>query len=206
MVQTKTKPISEQSDIELIRAVKKEASSEAFEEICRRTDQLFYKICHKYSSALASCGISFQDILNERDAVILQCIRSFKPSKKTKLSSHIGNYTRYLCLNSMNAKRIITVSPDEEVMKNIENQQVYHNYFQNYSSNDENKNQIFNLVNKISDPRIKKIFKYRYSKRKKMIWNKISSKLHTSPQTVMALHNKGLKLLRDEILSLQNKI
>ena len=201
MVQTKTKPISEQSDIELIRAVKKEASSEAFEEICRRTDQLFYKICHKYSSALASCGISFQDILNERDAVILQCIRSFKPSKKTKLSSHIGNYTRYLCLNSMNAKRIITVSPDEEVTKNIENQQICHDYFQNYSSNEENKNQIFNLVNKISDPRIKKIFKYRYSKRKKMIWSDIAKRMHTSPQTVMSWHRKGLSLLKEQVNS-----
>ena len=201
MVQTKTKPISEQSDIELIRAVKKEASSEAFEEICRRTDQLFYKICHKYSYSLATCGLNFQDILNERDAVLLQCIRSFKPSKKTKLSSHIGNYTRYLCLNSMNAKRIITVSPDEEVMKNIENQQVYHNYFQNYSSNDENKNQIFNLVNKISDPRIKKIFKYRYSKRKKMIWSDIAKRMHTSPQTVMSWHRKGLSLLKEQVNS-----
>jgi len=200
-VQTKTKPISEQSDIELIRAVKKEASSEAFEEICRRTDQLFYKICHKYSYSLATCGLNFQDILNERDAVLLQCIRSFKPSKKTKLSSHIGNYTRYLCLNSMNAKRIITVSPDEEVTKNIENQQICHDYFQNYSSNEENKNQIFNLVNKISDPRIKKIFKYRYSKRKKMIWSDIAKRMHTSPQTVMSWHRKGLSLLKEQVNS-----
>jgi len=201
LVQTKTKPISEQSDIELIRAVKKEASSEAFEEICRRTDQLFYKICHKYSYSLATCGLNFQDILNERDAVLLQCIRSFKPSKKTKLSSHIGNYTRYLCLNSMNAKRIITVSPDEEVTKNIENQQICHDYFQNYSSNEENKNQIFNLVNKISDPRIKKIFKYRYSKRKKMIWSDIAKRMHTSPQTVMSWHRKGLSLLKEQVNS-----
>ena len=200
-MQTKTKPISEQSDIELIRAVKKEASSEAFEEICRRTDQLFYKICHKYSYSLATCGLNFQDILNERDAVLLQCIRSFKPSKKTKLSSHIGNYTRYLCLNSMNAKRIITVSPDEEVTKNIENQQICHDYFQNYSSNEENKNQIFNLVNKISDPRIKKIFKYRYSKRKKMIWSDIAKRMHTSPQTVMSWHRKGLSLLKEQVNS-----
>ena len=101
----------------------------------------------------------------------------------------------------MNAKRIITVSPDEEVTKNIENQQICHDYFQNYSSNEENKNQIFNLVNKISDPRIKKIFKYRYSKRKKMIWSDIAKRMHTSPQTVMSWHRKGLSLLKEQVNS-----
>ena len=195
------KPITERSDAYLIRKVKAEADSEAFSEICRRYENLFYKQCQKYAVSLSSCGIFVQDIYNEKNIIILHCVRTFKPSKKTKLSSWIGNYARYLCLNSMNAKRLLIPSPDAEVNKRIEEQQICDEYFQPKINFDESRNHIYELLNQIKDRRIKTIFEYRYFKPKKMIWQKIAKKMHTSPQTVMALHRKGISLIKNKITS-----
>ena len=194
-----TKDITERSDSYLIRKVKTEACSEAFSEICRRYENLFYKQCQKYAVSLASCGIYVQDIFNEKNIIILHCIRTFKPSKKTKLSSWIGNYARYLCLNSMNAKRLLIPSPDEEVRKLIEEQQICNEYFQHKFNYDENRDYVCDILNQMKDARIKKIFEYRYFQPKKMIWGKIAKKMNTSPQTVMALHRKGISLIKNKI-------
>lgn len=199
MLDKKTKPISERSDSYLIRKVKNEACNDSFKEICRRYENLFYKQCQKYSTSLSTCGIYVQDIFNEKNIIILHCIKTFKPSKKTKLSSWIGNYARYLCLNSMNAKRLLIPSPDEEVTKRIEEQQICNDYFQPKVNLDESRNYIYDLLNQMKDPRIKEIFEYRYFQPKKMIWQKIAKKMKTSPQTVMALHRKGISLIKNKI-------
>jgi len=198
------KPITEQSDAYLIRQVKQNASSEAFQEICSRYEDLFYKVCQKYASSLSACGIYLQDIFNEKDIIILHCVKTFKPSKKTKLSSWIGNYARYLCLNSMNSKKLLIPSPDSEVQQRIEEQQICNEYFQSKHNLEDSKNYIFDLLGQMKDPRIKEIFEYRYCHNKKMIWQKIAKKMQTSPQTVMALHRKGLTLIKHKINSESN--
>ena len=205
MLDKKLKPITERSDAYLIRKVKSEADSEAFSEICRRYENLFYKQCQKYAVSLASCGIYVQDIFNEKDIIILHCVRTFKPSKKTKLSSWIGNYARYLCLNSMNAKRLLIPSPDEEVNKRIEEQQICNDYFQPKVNLEESRDRIYDFLNQMPDKRIKTIFEYRYFQPKKMIWQRIATKMKTSPQTVMALHRKGIALIRNKISEEEKK-
>jgi RNA polymerase sigma factor (sigma-70 family) len=198
------KELSERSDAFLIRQVKLHASSEAFSEICRRYENLFYKVCQKYSASLSTCGIYLQDIFNEKNIIILHCVKTFKPSKKTRLSSWIGNYARYLCLNSMNSKRLMVPSPDAEIHKRIEEKQVYQDFLQERPDMEETKKQVFCVLSQIKDKRIKSIFKLRYLQAKKMIWQKIAQKMGTSPQTVMALHRKGLALIRDKITEEEN--
>jgi hypothetical protein len=38
-----------------------------------------------------------------------------------------------------------------------------------------------------------------------MIWQKIAKKIGTSPQTVMALHRKGINLIRNKITEEENR-
>lgn len=202
----RVKEISERSDAYLIRQVKVHASSEAFTEICRRYEDLFYKVCQKYAASLASCGIFVHDIFNEKNIIILHCIKTFKPSKKTKLSSWIGNYARYLCLNSMNSRKLMVPSDDFATQQYLEQRQTYHEYTQNqdHPSAEETKKIVFKLLDEVKDKRIKEIFELRYSQAKKMIWQKIARKMKTSPQTVMALHRKGLILIRNKMAIEEN--
>ena len=92
-------------------------------------------------------------------------------------------------------------SPDMEVQQRIEEQQVCNEYFQTKTNLEESSNYIFDLLNQMKDKRIKEIFEYRYFQPKKMIWQKIAKKMHTSPQTVMALHRRGLTLIKNKITS-----
>ena len=140
------KELSERSDAYLIKKVKLDASNEAFNEICRRYEALFYKVCQKYAASLSSCGIFLQDIFNEKNIIILHCINTFKASKKTKLSSWIGNYARYLCLNSMNSKRLIVPSADFDVQKRVEDQKICTEYFQPKVDLDETRDQVLGSI------------------------------------------------------------
>lgn len=191
--------ITQWSDKQLISAVKNEGNSEAFSEVCRRYQNLFYQICHKYNSRLSNCGICPKDMLDEKDAIILHCINTFNPSKKTKLCSWIGNYARYLCLNSIAARKLIVPASNEELYGHIEDKQTHHNYFETHHNLEGSKDYIFNILSKIPDKRIKRVFKLRYSGRDRMIWQDVAKKMKTTSQTAMLLHKKGLTLLKDEL-------
>ena len=191
--------LKNKSDLYLIRQVKNNASSEAFVEICERYENVFYKICQKYTHSLSACGVHLQDIFNEKNIIILHCVKTFNSKKKTKLSSWIGNYARYLCLNSINARRFLMPSCDEDIQKKIEEQQIFHNYFENNGKLEESRDYIFDILGQMKDPRIKEIFQYRYFHDKKMIWDKIAKKINASPQTVMSLHKKGLILIKNKM-------
>lgn len=199
MKRTSTKSLTERADSFLIKQVKEHANSEAFDEISRRYGGLFYKQCHKYSAALSSCGIFMQDIFNEKNITLLNCIKSFDPKKGAKLSSWIGNHARYLCLNEMNERKGTLPSSDDEIKNRIEEQQMFQKYFETSESLEESKERIFELLNQIKDKRVKEVFEYRYSTAKKMIWQVIAKKMSTSPQTVMSLHKKGISIIKNKI-------
>jgi hypothetical protein len=197
-----TKPVTKKSDIELVDLVK-DGDSESFLEICRRYENIFYKICQRYNAALSFSGVNPQDIYDEKTCLIYHCITSYNPEKNTKLSTHIGNYSRYLCLNSISKRRFILPSSDLEIQKYIEDSQITHDYITNNSKLQDNFKYILNLLEQLQDPRITEIFNLRYLGAKRMIWLDIAKKMSISTQTAINLHNKGLELLKRKIVSKQ---
>src|SRR5271170_2559376 len=93
--------LKEKTDWELVKEVRNNASDGAFQEICRRCENLFYKVCQKYASALTYVGVYVQYIFDDKNIIILHCIKIFKRKKKCKLSSLVANYARFLCLNTI---------------------------------------------------------------------------------------------------------
>jgi DNA-directed RNA polymerase specialized sigma24 family protein len=146
-------------------------------------------------------GINPQDIFDEKQYIIFHCVSTFKPSKKTKLSTWIGNYARYLCLNSINARKFIRPTTDEELKQHIEDTQVAHTYFEGQRNSGEDYKYILNLLTQLKDPRIPEIFKYRYFGHKRMIWAQIAKKMGISTQTAINLHNRGIDLIRRKLKS-----
>ena len=191
------------SDLELVEQIKSGASSEAFLEICRRYENIFYKVCQKYSTALSHSGINPQDIFEEKDYIIFHCISTYEPKRNTKLGTWIGNYARYLCLNSINSRRFILPTTDDDLKKHIEENQVSHDYYENSSHSHDDFKYVLNILDQVKDPRILDIFKLRYLNQKRMIWADIAIKVGVSTQTVINLHNKGLALLKRKLKSKQ---
>lgn len=185
---------------ELIRRVKRLGDSEAFLEICRRTERLFYKVCQKYSKRLTAAGISCEDIFEEKNVIIFHCVRTFDLRRKTKLSTWIGNYSRYLCLNSINERKMIFPSNDEEVHKAIENAQTDDHDF-NLDSLKNYKNYIYNILDQMGDQRMAEVVKLRYFGDKKLIWEEVAKKTNLSVQTCLNLNRKSLNFLRNKLKS-----
>lgn len=192
---------STKTDLDLVRSVKKVGDNESFNEICRRYENVFYKICQKYVNALQASGVNPQDIFDEKNIIIFHCVSTFKANKNTKLSTWIGNYARYLCLNSINARRFIHPSSDDDIQKRIEESQVTHDYFINSNNPQEDFKYILNILGQLSDSRINEIFKLRYFSGKKMIWARIARKMGISTQTAINLHAKGIELLKRKLSS-----
>ena len=191
----------DKTDVELVKLVKDTADNEAFLEVCRRYENIFYKVCQKYATALSHSGINPQDIFEEKDFIIFHCISTFQTNKKAKLGTWIGNYARYLCLNSINSKRFILPTTDEDIKKRIEESQVTHNYLESLNTTKEDFKYILNLLEQVKDPRIIQIFKLRYLRPNRMIWAEIAVDVGVSTQTVINLHAKGLALLRTKLKS-----
>lgn len=203
MLQTSLNSLTEKTDKQLVRMVKG-GSSEAFEEICRRYENIFYKVCQKYATTLSLSGINPEDIFEEKNFIIFHCIKTYNADKNTKLSTWIGNFARYLCLNTLNSRKFILPTATEELNRHIEETQQRDVYFRdNYSA--DNFSYITNILDQLKDTRIKEIINLRYfsdtTPKKKMIWEKIAKKLNMSTQTAINLHNKGLDLLRSKMQS-----
>jgi len=192
--------LNNKTDLELISLVKENGDSEAFVQICRRYEDIFYKICHKFENRITAAGLDCKDIFNEKDIIILHCIKTFNPSKKAKLGTWIGNFARYLCLNTINSRKHMFPSCDAEISKIIENSQIY-NRSENVQETKENKVFIYNLLSQIKDKRVSDIIKLRYLSGKKVIWNDVAKKMGISVQTCINLNSKGLRLLKRKIES-----
>jgi RNA polymerase sigma factor (sigma-70 family) len=194
-----TNSLNTLTDKQLIRLVNK-GSSEAFNEVCARYENIFYKVCQKYFKTLSMSGINPQDIFDEKNYIIFHCIKTFNPDKKTKLSTWIGNYARYLCLNSINSRRFVLPAMNEDIIRRIEENQITQDYLAN-TFNAEDYKYILNIIDQLKDKRVAEIFKYRYFDDKKMIWSKIAKRMKISTQTAINLHNKGITILRKKVKS-----
>jgi len=191
---------SDKTDDQLVKLVKSKGDSEAFKEVCRRYENIFYKVCQKYAPALSISGVNPQDIFEEKNFIIFHCVNTYDSKRKTKLSTWIGNYARYLCLNSLNARKFILPSSDDEIIRHIEETQTTQNYTA-AQFNQEDYTYILNIIAQLKDKRVEEVFKYRYFNDKKMIWSKIAKKMKISTQTAINLHNKGISLLRKKVKS-----
>lgn len=194
-------PVTNKTDLQLVKKIKTSGDNDSFVEVCRRYENVFYKICQKYINALSMSGVNPQDIFDEKNFIIFHCVSTFKPNKNTKLSTWIGNYARYLCLNSINARRFILPSTNEDVQRYIEESQTKNDYLSSLNSSQEDYDYILNILKQLKDDRIIEIFNHRYCSNKKIIWSNIAKKMNISTQTAINLHNKGLELIRKKIKS-----
>ena len=191
--------MADESDIDLIRKVKKKNCSDSFVEICRRYENAYYKVCQKYKNALIFSGICPDDVFNEKNIVIYNCIKSFKISKKTKFSTWLCNHARFTCLNKINENKNLIAAETPEIAAFLENSCIKEAPI----DLKEEKDFIFSVLDGLKDKRIKAIFEYRYFKegKKKPTWQRISKKIKVSTQTVINLHDKAISLLYKKIKS-----
>ena len=179
-------------DTELVDRVIDENCSKSFEELLFRHEKLFYKICQKYGTVIRSSTADIDDLLGDKCFVFYKAITSYNPNKKTKFSTWLGNFTRYHCLNFINANCKYITFESNDFEKIIE---IFH---QKDNSDEEGKAElnyfvegVFDILSKLKDKRIHEVYKKRYKSEDKQI----------STQTVINLHTRGRNILSKKMES-----
>ena len=197
------KAINELCDNSLVKRVKADGCNESFKEILNRHEKLFYKICQNYMSILENKGHKRDEVLSDLSFVVFKAVKTYKINKKTKFSTWIGNCSKYYCLTLINSKNRFIDADEETIKYYIDNQSK--DNFDSKESNIENKEFIFQILKKLKDPRIPKVFQLRYfdkdKKNKKPTWSVIAKKINTSTQTAINLHQRGIEILGKKIKS-----
>lgn len=185
-------------DLELINKVKIENDSKALKELELKHSGIYNEIVKKYYPHLLNFGLNPYDILSDKLFVLYKSVLSFNPDKNVKFSTWLGNQTRYYCLNCLNKKDPAILMEEKDLISAIEKKQKLS--INNSMKMKEKNDLIFFLLNKIKDKRIYRIFKLRYYKN--MPWNKIGKQLKISTQTAINLHEKGKKLIKNKLTTL----
>jgi len=192
-----------EEDSNLIKKIRSENDSEALLELEARHSGICHQMIRKYYNSIISVGLSPEEITSDKLLIIYKSALNFDFTKNVKFSTWVGNQMRYHCLNCINKKTINTTSMDNENIKYY----VESSQGQLRSNNDiikENSEFILNLIKKLKDRRISIIYKLRYFGDKKKSWHEIAKKLNLSTQTVINIHNKTLKILKNKLTSINN--
>ena len=190
--------IEKKTDSQLTKRLKIHGCEDSFLELCRRYENVYYKICQKYKYALIKSGVQPEDVYAEKDLIVLKCAQSFDPSRETKFSTWLGNYAKFTCLNYVNSKKYIFNADTEELHDFIEDSQFAPDHTNNLS---EEFKIMLSTLDGLKDSRIKKIFRMRYfyDTKKDGTWKNISESLSMSIQTAINLHKKGLSILKNRL-------
>tara|TARA_Y100000588_G_C14228708_1_gene914278 strand:+ start:523 stop:1122 length:600 start_codon:yes stop_codon:yes gene_type:complete len=189
----KKRIISNEEDLNLIKLIKNKNCSVSFVSLTDKHSKLFYSICNKFKSKL-----NIEEVHKDRDFVFYKALVSFKDDRNAKFSTWLGNYTRFHCLNYIknNSKYVYS---EEDTINHFFNTKS----MENYEDNSEMKNDVdhaFNILSKLNDKRIFKIFKLRYlNKGERLTWKQIAEKFSLTPQTIINLHTKGRRILKKKM-------
>lgn len=187
-------------DHQLIVDVKENNSSDSLKELELKHSGICHKMIKKYYHNMLQSGIDPEDVIAEKTYVIYKSILNFDPSKNVKFSTWLGNQMRYHCLNSINKNNQLITMEDDAIKNIIEKNQLKITNKNIY--NKEQSDLIFSILDRIKDSRIKKIFKLRYFNGKRMMsWGNIGKRLNLSTQTIINLHTKGKKFLKNKLKS-----
>jgi RNA polymerase sigma factor (sigma-70 family) len=189
-----------ENDNVLINRIKGENCSESFSELSNRHENLYYKICQKYSPALKSVGVFLNDVFDDKNFIIYKALQSFDHNKNTKFSTWLGNHARYHCLNFINSNNKYLHCEGDDLTFFIERRNVLESSTKPTDEEQSLTDQIFDVLSRLKDERIYLIYKERYAKDKeKQTWTKIAKKLNISTQTVINLHTKGRNILQNKM-------
>jgi hypothetical protein len=190
-------------DIELINKVKETSDNEALKELSNRHSGIYNEMIKKYYRHLVSTGLDPDDIIADKMYVLYKSAVSFNPEKNVKFSTWLGNQARYYCLNCMNKNNNLIAMENKDIQFLLEKKQTNDNIDVNLMK--EKCDLIFSILERVKDDRLIEIYKMRYFSGKKLTpWSKISKKLKISTQTVINLHNKGKKLLKNKLTTTHN--
>lgn len=182
----------EEEEEGLINRIKKDRCEKSLKLLSDRHSGIFIAISKRYFRKLESYGIFPREIVAEKELVVYRSVLSYDPSKNTKYSTWLANCVRYHCLNTINANK--KYIKQQELSQALLDRQSTEDY--KAPTDDSIREYALGLLGRVKDKRIKEIFNLRYfSESDKLTWHNIGQSMDISTQTVINLHQKGIKML-----------
>lgn len=190
-----------EDDVQLINNVKKFQDGNSLNELIERHSGIYVDMVNKYIPNSIE-GVDKEDILDEKNFCIYDAAIKFDESKNTKFSTYVGNLARWKCLNIYNKKIKFpqTNIDDVSLIKDRTSFNLSKDPELSLVEEEENLNRIYRIIENAKDPRVKTIFKMRYSGDDKLTpWKKIAKKLDISIQGCINIHNKHLQEIKRHV-------
>ena len=179
----------------LIERVKTTACSDSLKELIKRHSGICFKVFSRYIPTIQDKGKDYQDLASNKDYFIYQAAITYKEHKKARFSTWLGNYVRYKCLDFLNESNFYFCSEPRETETQINKNSAAR--FEEQFDLVRKKECVFDILFKLKDKRIQKIYKLRYfTIHPKMPWKKIGENIGVSTQTVINLHEKGKNFIK----------
>ena len=193
------KTVKTKQDARLINKIKSKNCNDSLIELSRMYSAVCYDMCNKYSHVLSNLGAELQDLIDQKDYFVYRAATSFDPDRNVKFSTWLGNFTKYQCLNAINKRKNVVLLDDDKLRHFIDKESEERGLSDPRGLKDTGE-YIFNILDKLKDERITKVFNLRYfSGEKKLTWQKVAKKLNISTQTAINLHEKGRKILKNKL-------
>jgi hypothetical protein len=192
-----------QSDLNLINNIKSGKDvNRALLELIQRHSGIYVNMIEAFA-AKTSNYINYTELIEEKDYYIYKSVLKFNPRKGAKFSTHLGNETRWMCLNLYNKNK----KNNENLANAIKNQDPILNPLDAREERKKRESQeildkVMKIVDTVPDKRIKEIFLLRYVEgkgNKVMPWKAISKTVGLSIQGCINAHNSMLKNIKEII-------
>lgn len=193
---------SDTTDKELVKTVQKgdPAISRALNLLIERHSGIYISMVNSYlSNPKATLQQHKQEILQEKDYHIYMAAMKYDPDRGTKFSTHLGNETKWLCLNFFNKTKNRT-RLEQEYKDEVKVVDFIDPFLE--IEEEDLLDQIHNLASRHTDARVGEIFRLRYKigeGNKVMAWERISKKIGISIQGCINIHNKALTTIKSQL-------
>tara|TARA_B100001093_G_scaffold520215_1_gene613699 strand:- start:5697 stop:6323 length:627 start_codon:yes stop_codon:yes gene_type:complete len=193
-------PLKNLTDLQLIENIRNKKNADlSFNSIICRHNGIYLDMVHTYNQRVDN-DFHKKELIDEMHYNVYKAVMKYDHTKGAKFSTHLGNETKWMCLNrhSKNRKRktflldeatksMLSCSNDGEISKSINNEMI---------------EKVLEIVGDHPDKRVKKIFKMRYiigNKNKVMPWKQISNAMDISVQGCINIHNSALNNIKTKL-------
>ncbi len=192
------KQLKHHEDTILALRVKKYNDNDSLIELIKKHTPLCIDVFNKYKNAVITAGLSFEELVSQKDLLIYKAAQGFEDGHKSKFSTWLSNQVRYKCLNYINRNK----GRYFDYFESIDDMEKFIHHHNNYlfDFKKEETKLLNNMIEQIDDERIKNILKLRYfGEKKEKTWHFISKKMKMSTQWAIMLHKKGLKEMKKKM-------
>tara|TARA_R110002153_G_scaffold44703_2_gene126094 strand:- start:3652 stop:4227 length:576 start_codon:yes stop_codon:yes gene_type:complete len=184
-----------ESDLSLINKIKKSGDDGCLVELINRHSGIYVYIVDKYTKN-RNYSINRDLILDDKDYTIYKSALDYNPDKNSKFSTFLANQTKWKCLNAINALKNKRFTSIDKVYSRVSEEDDSCEMLSKMEAFD-----VFNdMLEKESDPRVKKIIDIRYNttNNKLIPWKKASEELNLSIQGCINIHNRFIKKVKNK--------